>query len=579
MLAAIVGAGGVGLAATQILAALPIVPESLRGGAQLPGLPVLLERMALSWRGWLEVASATPMAALTPYRLAPAALILAALGATRRDLASRYLLAVGLLAAMLATASSPLFAALHAIPPFDRFAGPGKLFYLFAFAVCALAALGLDRVADLSPAPRRAILAVLLSSLLPSAAGAWAALRPGYGAILLGAAVASAVLATLLAGRRSGPATAAPEAALVALAAGVFLVAADPFTPRQLSPEGVFGPLLERPIGEQRDGHPIGRLLALDESPRRRPGEPPQDGAVLRQAPLNFGALWGRDALDGIGPLVQWRWIDVMAWLAPGHAGAIVEQLGVETVVVPRGTALEAELLDAGFSGPPAARRGALLRWLRAPRSRPRFELLAEARAATREEARAAARRGAALGDGWVLVEGLSGDGAPAAPATPGAARSIAAGERPAIEPGVPVNARLPRTQDIAAGERPAIEPGGGPEAGPRAGRVGQLGDPAGSVALLDGGPGWARLSVRVDRPTWLLARETYAAGWRATIDGQPAALYPAAALFLAVQVPPGDHQVILAYREAGLLPGALLTLATLVGLPLALRSATRGMR
>jgi uncharacterized membrane protein YfhO len=55
--------------------------------------------------------------------------------------------------------------------------------------------------------------------------------------------------------------------------------------------------------------------------------------------------------------------------------------------------------------------------------------------------------------------------------------------------------------------------------------------------------------------------RSTYARGWRATVDGQPAALLRADGRHRAVAIPPGRHIVALRYEPPWLWPGLALTL------------------
>jgi hypothetical protein len=54
---------------------------------------------------------------------------------------------------------------------------------------------------------------------------------------------------------------------------------------------------------------------------------------------------------------------------------------------------------------------------------------------------------------------------------------------------------------------------------------------------------------------------ETYYDGWHATIDGEPAEVKQANALFCAVKVPAGKHQVRLWWRPPWLWPGIILCL------------------
>ena len=55
------------------------------------------------------------------------------------------------------------------------------------------------------------------------------------------------------------------------------------------------------------------------------------------------------------------------------------------------------------------------------------------------------------------------------------------------------------------------------------------------------------------------------AAGWRVTVDGVPREPLTAAGLFRAVAIEKGRHEIIWTYRPAALLPGAVMTLVTLL--------------
>jgi hypothetical protein len=87
--------------------------------------------------------------------------------------------------------------------------------------------------------------------------------------------------------------------------------------------------------------------------------------------------------------------------------------------------------------------------------------------------------------------------------------------------------------------------------------------------------PGRARILVRAPSPSRLTVRESWDPGWKALLDGQPVPVEPAGKSFLGVQVPPGQHQIILEYDPAevriGLaISGAALTAVILIltGIP-----------
>jgi len=65
----------------------------------------------------------------------------------------------------------------------------------------------------------------------------------------------------------------------------------------------------------------------------------------------------------------------------------------------------------------------------------------------------------------------------------------------------------------------------------------------------------------------WLLVRDTYYPGWRAEVDGQGEEVHPANGLFRAVQVPAGEHEVVMRYRPMTFYLGAAISLAAWVGL------------
>jgi len=65
-----------------------------------------------------------------------------------------------------------------------------------------------------------------------------------------------------------------------------------------------------------------------------------------------------------------------------------------------------------------------------------------------------------------------------------------------------------------------------------------------------------------------VIVDDTWYPGWRATVDGQPAAIYEAYGIFRGVMVPAGQHTIDMRYRPMSVIGGALLTLlATLLAL------------
>jgi uncharacterized membrane protein YfhO len=58
----------------------------------------------------------------------------------------------------------------------------------------------------------------------------------------------------------------------------------------------------------------------------------------------------------------------------------------------------------------------------------------------------------------------------------------------------------------------------------------------------------------------------TFDAGWRASLDRKPLTTYPTAACQLGVELPPGEHRLVLEYREPLVGLGGIVTLLALVG-------------
>ena len=92
-------------------------------------------------------------------------------------------------------------------------------------------------------------------------------------------------------------------------------------------------------------------------------------------------------------------------------------------------------------------------------------------------------------------------------------------------------------------------------------------------AAVVDESP--ERVLVRAVGPGRLILRDTLVPGWSATLDGAPAPLELADGLWRAVELGPGTHEVVFAYRTPGLVAGALVSLLALAAVALAL--ARRG--
>jgi membrane protein YfhO len=82
-------------------------------------------------------------------------------------------------------------------------------------------------------------------------------------------------------------------------------------------------------------------------------------------------------------------------------------------------------------------------------------------------------------------------------------------------------------------------------------------------------------VEATVSAPGHLVLVDTFDPGWRATVDGEPAALLRANVAFQAVPLPAGTHRVELVYRPRSVIWGGVITtLAVVLALALVLRAA-----
>jgi hypothetical protein len=77
-------------------------------------------------------------------------------------------------------------------------------------------------------------------------------------------------------------------------------------------------------------------------------------------------------------------------------------------------------------------------------------------------------------------------------------------------------------------------------------------------------------LTCAAPRGGYVVLLDEWRAGWSATVDGRSTPIVRADALFRAVRVEPGAHQVVFSYRTPGLRLGAILSLVGWMGLALA---------
>jgi len=75
------------------------------------------------------------------------------------------------------------------------------------------------------------------------------------------------------------------------------------------------------------------------------------------------------------------------------------------------------------------------------------------------------------------------------------------------------------------------------------------------------------------------VAAMTYDKGWQGFLDGRPLPTYPTAACQLGVALPPGEHRLVLKFREPLAAPGAAVSLLALAAAIVALLAPGRRRR
>ena len=86
---------------------------------------------------------------------------------------------------------------------------------------------------------------------------------------------------------------------------------------------------------------------------------------------------------------------------------------------------------------------------------------------------------------------------------------------------------------------------------------------PPSLLGIADQG-GRLEVRYRAEEGAFFVAAMTYDRGWRAFVDGRPSAAWPTAACQLGVELPPGEHRLVLEYREALVGVGAAVSLLAL---------------
>lgn len=84
-------------------------------------------------------------------------------------------------------------------------------------------------------------------------------------------------------------------------------------------------------------------------------------------------------------------------------------------------------------------------------------------------------------------------------------------------------------------------------------------------ATIIEYAPTRVVVDAHLDAPGYLVLAEVHAAGWRATVNGQPTSILPADIGFHAVQLSAGTHRIAFTFHPPLWSAGLVLTLATLL--------------
>ena len=94
--------------------------------------------------------------------------------------------------------------------------------------------------------------------------------------------------------------------------------------------------------------------------------------------------------------------------------------------------------------------------------------------------------------------------------------------------------------------------------------------EPSGTLPLApaiaeDQGPNVVRVTATAEQPSYVVLNDFYQRGWTAQVDGQPARVVIANALFRAVAIEPGAHAIEFRFEPQSVLIGGVVSAISLV--------------
>jgi uncharacterized membrane protein YfhO len=84
-------------------------------------------------------------------------------------------------------------------------------------------------------------------------------------------------------------------------------------------------------------------------------------------------------------------------------------------------------------------------------------------------------------------------------------------------------------------------------------------------VEITERQPNKVTLKANLSRPGYVVLLERYDSDWHAELDGREVPVLRANQLFRAVYTPAGRHALGFYYHQSGLLPGAIISVLTLM--------------
>ena len=84
-------------------------------------------------------------------------------------------------------------------------------------------------------------------------------------------------------------------------------------------------------------------------------------------------------------------------------------------------------------------------------------------------------------------------------------------------------------------------------------------------VSFVEYSPQRLEMQVELTDDAILVLSETYHPGWQATLDGAPVPVYRANLAFRAVEVPAGEHRLVMSFQPQSFHAGMALSLVSLV--------------